>query len=525
MNTRDELAVARLRNFFHHRTPWQRSLWSIGTVTGILELLEYCKFGAEAGQSNEGMRYAAKALAKQVERDQGVGGEAVRSALVGAIAPFRDVQTGKGYPSEAERDRLRHFADRVSHDYLKRWSTAWDGPQKPEVEFASRCIAAHLLDWDFSASYLDNWLKRFTNTATPLASIIEEANSLMNQPKRAWTVCIPAQSAPARLIEHESWLDATATSNWLKSRSFPAPMQAGSMLVTVAAYDPWGAVLLANELFTRTQARARLGLRTSHPLSALGKAFVEGEPQTFQLQEPRRKVEIPNLSSSDAMGAVTHYGDAGPLDDAFELAATMYDSPPGPAITGGWAAIEGLLFRPRETGAQKAADRMAAIIACSFPRAELQTLSNTLARGTTEIGKEFSSLPRPRWARHLEELIGSGRHIQFNDHSDQAAFQRLQEMAARPGEVVVRVGDYVAGALRRLYNQRNIIMHSGRFQSCALATTIRTTPSLVGAGLDRITHGQGRAVPITALELAARAEIEIGLLGKPGGRSLSDLLA
>ena len=75
---RDRLVVARLRNFFHHRTPWQRSLWSIGTVTGLLEVLEYCENGDESGLPSDGLAYAAAAIRLQVQGDRGVGTDAVR---------------------------------------------------------------------------------------------------------------------------------------------------------------------------------------------------------------------------------------------------------------------------------------------------------------------------------------------------------------------------------------------------------------------------------------------------------------
>lgn len=80
-------------------------------------------------------------------------------------------------------------------------------------------------------------------------------------------------------------------------------------------------------------------------------------------------------------------------------------------------------------------------------------------------------------------------------------------------------------SLRRLYNQRNTVAHSGSLRSAAIGATTRTALSLVGAGLDRIVHAQLEAHgELAPLSLVARAEIELRLVGTPGGRSLSSLL-
>jgi len=63
------------------------------------------------------------------------------------------------------------------------------------------------------------------------------------------------------------------------------------------------------------------------------------------------------------------------VDDALELASYMESPSLGAAITGSWAAIEGLLIRPDEGRHHLAADRLAALVTCSLPRAELTPLA------------------------------------------------------------------------------------------------------------------------------------------------------
>jgi hypothetical protein len=58
-----------------------------------------------------------------------------------------------------------------------------------------------------------------------------------------------------------------------------------------------------------------------------------------------------------------------------ELVEPLDAQPPSAAVAGGWAAIEALLTGPGDRDQRMlAGDRMAALVACSFPRAELTTL-------------------------------------------------------------------------------------------------------------------------------------------------------
>lgn len=94
-----------------------------------------------------------------------------------------------------------------------------------------------------------------------------------------------------------------------------------------------------------------------------------------------------------------------------------------------------------------------------------------------------------------------------------------------PAAHLSRIRSYVTESLRRLYNQRNTIVHAGSLRSVVLPATVRTSLSLVGAGLDRIVHTllqtNGELAP---LSLVARAETELRLVGQAGGRDLGSLL-
>ncbi len=199
----------------------------------------------------------------------------------------------------------------------------------------------------------------------------------------------------------------------------------------------------------------------------------------------------------------------------------------GAAVTGGWAAIEALLIRPGEGKHYVAADRLASLIACSLPRAELTPLAYThMKQASDTLAVELnSSHTNFNRVKLVEDHLRTHNLLTLTDGSDIAAQDRLLAIIGDPATELARIKTYVTESLRRLYNQRNTVTHSGSLQSKALSATARTALSLVGAGLDRIVHAQlESAGQLAPLGLVARAENELGLVGTPSGRSLSSLL-
>ncbi|SMD27371.1 hypothetical protein [Kibdelosporangium aridum] len=96
-------------------------------------------------------------------------------------------------------------------------------------------------------------------------------------------------------------------------------------------------------------------------------------------------------------------------------------------------------------------------------------------------------------------------------------------MIADPRRVLAEVRDAVQIAMRRLYRARNVVLHGGSTSSVVLDATLRTVAPLLGAGLDRIAHGFFDS-GIQPLELAARAELALELVGGETGLSIVDLL-
>lgn len=520
--------AARLFDFWHRRTPWHRRLWAIGTVSGLREVAEYSEVRRAGNLPAEGLLFVCQSMRREVDRDPAA------APFSAEIAPLLD----KGSSMTAHDElTLRHLAERAEDSYLLRWAAAVESAGPPGVEFTARAVASHLLDRGFSADHLYRWLDAKRHQAQgplQLGPLLRDADAMCAATAaKTYRVVVPCftPGPPDRLPPTTKWLDSEEMARWLDEHHPDAPglRQGGAFEFSLSARDPWAAIEVAADLVARVAARVQVGRPGTETMRAVGPAFVVGNTRRFDLRSPRRQVEIHALDRQGALYDID-LDRLRQLDDALELAAYMETGTPGAAVTGGWAAIEGLLLYPGERGHAAAADRMATLIACSLPRAELTPLAyrhaehgaDQLAEQLRQLGASSRNYER---VRIVEDRLRAGGGLTLGDPSDEAALDRLTAILADPQGELERIRVYVSECLRRLYNQRNLVMHSGSFRSVALAATLRTAPSLVGAGLDRIVHSQlANEPPVEPLALVARAEAELALLGTAGASRLVDLL-
>ena len=106
-----------------------------------------------------------------------------------------------------------------------------------------------------------------------------------------------------------------------------------------------------------------------------------------------------------------------------------------------------------------------------------------------------------------------------------AALDRLTTLLNNPGRVLKEIEARITESFRRLYRNRNIVLHGGKTDAVGLRACLRISAPWGGAGLDRIAHTiytEG----LNPIELAARARIRLDSLdsGKKALKILSPLL-
>jgi hypothetical protein len=524
--------VARLRDFFGETTPWQRRLWDTGTVLALRELSEATDWCSKGVLSGGAVAWLARDIERLAGRDKGVGERDLRVQLAQTLKS--NVPCGSRH-----HRRLDELIDFVNRDYLERWAKAVSGTTPASPERCSRAIASHLLDCGYSIRYLRQWAGRLVNSrGMLLADLFDSADELAAATEREFDVLIPFASLPKYkqlAMPLPNWMSTAQMRKWLSPKEFPRGLRLhGGFHYKVTALDYFSAAEQVVGTVDRLKARSSHGrFFGGKGPETVGFIWVRADQEThkIRLKKEPRSAFVLSLEAEGKLYDVDAADSPTPVDDALELAAPLNYGPPGPAISGGWAAIEALLTTPsdvddaREGRGAVAADRMAALVTASWPRGELTTLSHRhLPTVPDRLSAQLERVSiNSERARLVADALKSGRALTVANPSDRASESRMRALVRSPKPTLRDVNDHMKTGLRRLYRQRNILMHGGTTSSIALPTALRTAAPLIGAGLDRITHA-ALVEKVDALQLAARARLNIDLLGGDDARHLVDLL-
>lgn len=522
----DQLVVARLFEFWGRDTPWQRRLWTIGSMGAIEEVLE----AATAVQASVLDEKALKALQAEsrrlVGRDPGIGDSRTREALGKLLDVSSDLGAGR-----VSWHSLKQLLPGLREDYLVRWAVAIREAPPPGPERVARHVAAHLLEAGYSTGYLHRWLTyhvRHRPEVLAVADIIELAEAdLVRRAHRNFCVIVPCTAVPfaSTSAMPSGWAEPTEIAARIeKIQGERASIrQSGGFVFDLEARDPDAAVELALDLVGRWTARLELG--TDRTLALASHVWVDGLRSPIPVTRNRRGVDIGALVRERLVYAPLRDDPLSQrIDDALQLLQPLETGSRATAIGGGWAALEALLVSPGEQPKAIAAERLAAIVTCSWPRAELTTLSYAHTSGNDALGAQLAAAgDNLERSRLVADAIRAGNQLVLGADGHVAAAARLDEALRTPSKVMSTIRDYVATALRRLYRQRNLTLHGGLVSGAGRTATLLTVPALVGAGLDRIVHAYF-VEGLSPIELAARAELRLALLEAAGGPHLWELL-
>lgn len=349
---------------------------------------------------------------------------------------------------------------------------------------------------------------------------MEDAHAIALTPAKLYNVLVAFSAFTKRKDSMPpGWLDAPAVSHWLKARNFDVReiRQKGGILMQVPARDSSAAVDSARERLESLSARVRVG--STRQFTLLPVAWIDGEAKEFRLVHEGRAVDVHSLERKNQIYSPTAYSR---VDAGIELLEPLASAAPAMVVASGWAAFEALLSEPGNHVV--VADRMGAIVACSFPRAELTVLSFQAAKSDQALAASLNNCQTNRdRSEMIADIISNMPTVTLPDHSDRAAYQRLKKLLADPHPVLKDIESYTTAAFRRLYRQRNLVLHGGITNGVALRASLRTITPLIGAAMDRIAHAW-YVDNLSPLELAARARISLDTGGASGAPKCFDLL-
>lgn len=518
----EQLAAARLLDFFAAESPWQRRLWDVGTCLCLREITEATAAVAAGALSNDALTWLRQASLPTIGPDVGLGTEAERRTLVEAV---RSEHVVGGFHARV----LAQLTESAETGYLARWSKALEAAPPLGAERTARAIAGHMLGVGFSPSYLHSWWSYRINHEPGerrLSELVAEAHQRTSNPPEQFDVIVPLARATERVAEIPGWLAPEVASDLLTPiNRKPIAGLAGAIRTNVDALDPGAAVESMADLVDRYVARITLGgggegLR---PFPYVWVAANGENHKRMRLRRPRG-LEVPVLLRREE--PITQPVAAG-IDASLELLGPVEQGSAAPAVAGGWAAVETLLTAPGDRAKVGAADRLAALVTCSLPRAELTQLVHHFVAQVSPPDVELSerlaaSATNTQAAAHLARHL-SEHEVPFSNHADLAAMQRVRTILASPTRGLQDVEVHLQRVFRRLYRVRNLVLHNAATDSLTLSATLRTVAPVLGAGIDRVVRGallQG----IEPLDLAARSRIMIDNADNLGPGRLADLL-
>jgi hypothetical protein len=516
-----DLAIsARMLDFFAAETQWQRKLWDIGACLSLRELVEATTAVADGALTSETVAWLKGSVMSLVGPDVGLGSRQERSALTGAL---KSDLVANGFHARL----IRQIAETAESQYLSRWVAELRLADQIGTERVARALAGHVLGLGFSPAYLHRWWTyqvRHASDVMTIADVIDALRKRAQQPSVAHDVIVPLARATERVREVPGWLDAeTAGGILTKLNKKPVAGLAGAIRADVVARDPGAAVESMADRIDRFVARITLGGRGEN-LTPLPYVWAAGPARPHERMRLRRRrgLEIPVLVRREE--PIT--GSVAPrIDASLELLGPVDQGSAAPAAAGGWAAVETLLTAPGDRGKVQAADRLASLVACSFPRAELTELAHHFLADPTDAelardieGQTTNTGRAGALAKHL-----AVSELRFADGADQAAADRMRRILSAPHSGLRDVEEHVQRVIRRLYRVRNLVLHNAATDSLTLAAALQTAAPLLGAGIDRIVRGavlQG----IEPLDLAARARLVLEDADNKGPGDFADLL-
>lgn len=514
--------VFRLLDYCDPKTPWWRGLWTLGTLLSVSEALESAQARAASVLSASSLDQLCHITSDIAIKDPGLGGLADRKLIYNCLRkPL--------VPPLSEYHLLQELLSTVASTYLSNWAAHIASPPNNRVdpEIAAQSIAAHLLDVGFSQQYLYAWLnERILGTSATLTTseLLEDCVALAAGPPVNYEVMIPMEAKPLKTdVLPREWRDASVVSAWLVDHGHERVKQHGGFLFQIRARDPHDAIDQAIELMDAIRSRFILATKRKRQVRFFAHGWIASVAGTFPLERRPRGVEVGSIQRTGRLFTISPDSQ---VDAALELLAPLDSGPPAAAISGGWAAIEALLVRPddNERGVA-AAQRLADLVACSLPRAELTTLAYKHASSATDtLAQQINGAETNREkALLIADAMVAKRPLSFNEVSDVLAAARLRSRLEKPLPALLSVSQLAEQAFRRVYRQRNLILHWGKRDSVALRATLRTTAAIIGAGIDRIAHSWfvSRTAPLT---LAARAHHRLRLADQDGAVSLVDML-
>jgi len=279
VNSKTSVILARFADLVGPTTPWNRSLWSVGTTFTIAELLDACSPPQAQTLSDASQKNILEACRREIGNDPVI--EPKERAQLGQHLAKLPHPSGSVYPG------LKELRARIESDYLLRWAKLFDADaSQVRAERAARSIATHLLDMGFSDTYLSRWFKHKAMSIVDqagLARLCEIAHDeLATVGETTYSMLFLFRTPMVGDIQLlQNWLASSReVADWLRRHRFSTSgvRAPAGLRVDVKARDKFSALEKGSAAIDNYVARASMA--TGKRLEPLSQVWIAQDPES-----------------------------------------------------------------------------------------------------------------------------------------------------------------------------------------------------------------------------------------------------
>lgn len=485
------------------RLPWQRRLWSFGSIAVLEDLISSIEYQNNSIIDTNSIKSLRQDVVKILKNDKILEYSGLKNAALTSVTCSNrfDKEKDEIYYNSVEFYKIVEILDTIKEAYKTSIISFLksDDKIKFSAERISKNIISYFIETGYSKKFLFGKFRKILEDKNlkledEILDIIENNKEIEHEA----LICFSSLSLSSSEIEKiEHFYTSKKAAEWLKANNFFNVRQHGGLLFKIKSKDENSLLSNISEIFDRINSRISIGSKIK--ASLIDEAFIKGFKNPLKIKKENRDIKIHSFSKRSKLFPTSNLMET-KLDHVIELLNVLDKSNPGAATASGWSAIESLLISKGDSKIL-AANRISAIICCSYLRAELTTLSYSLEK--KDLPQNFNELSNVEKSRHCLTRL-KNHQTNFKNYNDEIGKNRVLTFINNPKKFIEEIKFNASYAFKAFYRQRNIVVHGGKSHGILMTNVLNVISPLVSAAFDRIIHAYEEGTE--PLEIVAKAE-------------------
>ncbi|WP_156046753.1 hypothetical protein [Rhodococcus wratislaviensis] len=496
--------VERIAGMYTVDAPWPQRLWRPSAIDALKHCVDLIEGDARDGAKS----FAVDQARKRIENDL-----FIPRVHRGGMLKSLTVKPEKMVRGSATEARLKCVCAELEDSYPA-WVQQFVDDLDDSVAVKSAAVDGNALAWQMAAflrsvGMSDEWIANFHNyhlRHNKEVMSLSETVRLARQASEAgsgWIFLVPIRRLRSFVVPAPPILRRPDFERRFNEvfPGVPIPENRGGLVIDVDTIDKYAAIDKVQFEMRRIIDRHRASRTSRRKLELGGEAWVfPGGWRTAVSLDVRPKVEVRELDALGGGGLFSRASEE--LEAALDLLTAADRTSPRAATIAVWAVLETLFADESDFGELAVvADRAADILTCLYVKDAFGRIARGHARGgVDELAEQLRGSGESAAALLVEEAL---------PHQAMAVSATLGELACGRAKLLTatevgQLRSQLAAVLRRLYDMRNQVVHSGRISPFGLDRTYEESTVLISALMDELLK-QHRDARRSAREVAGRA--------------------